>query len=111
IVMTHRCHDTMVAWGKDRTMSADDHTERVEEPSGQVLMISSLDEQAEAQIRRVWHEGRWFFSVIDVIGLLTEANIPRRYWTDMKRRLDTEGFAEVYAKCVQLKMPSADGKQ
>jgi DNA-damage-inducible protein D len=46
-----------------------------------------------------------------MIGLLTEANIPRRYWTDMKRRLDTEGFAEVYAKCVQLKMASADGKQ
>jgi hypothetical protein len=34
-------------------------------------MIAPLDEQAEAQIRRVWHEGRWFFSVIDVIGLLT----------------------------------------
>lgn len=62
-------------------------------------------------MRRVWHEGRWFFSVIDMIGLLTDSAMPRRYWTDMKRRLKDEGFDEVYAKCAQLKMESPDGKQ
>lgn len=91
-------------------MSADDHTERVEEPSGQVLMISSLDEQAEAQIRRVWHEGRWFFSVIDVIGLLTDSPRPRKYWSDLKVNLASEG-SEVSARVGQLKMTAADGKQ
>lgn len=70
------------------------------------------DEAAEQQIRHAWHKGRLWYSVIDVIGFLTESQIPRRYWTDMKRRLaDTEGFSEVYAKCVQLKMPATDGKQ
>jgi hypothetical protein len=60
----------------------------------------------------VQHEGRWFFSVIDVVGTLTDSTHPRRYWTDMKRRLaDEEGFVEVHANCVQLRMPSPDGKQ
>jgi DNA-damage-inducible protein D len=62
------------------------------------------------QIRRAWHNGRWFFSVVDVVGLLTESAEPRRYWSDMKRRIRDEGFRELYAKCVQLKLPSADGK-
>jgi DNA-damage-inducible protein D len=69
------------------------------------------DEQAEKAIRRVWHDGRWFISVIDVIGFLTGSPHPRRYWTDMKRRLAEEGAAETYAKCVQLKMEAPDGKQ
>ncbi|MGH2486043.1 MAG: BRO-N domain-containing protein, partial [Ktedonobacterales bacterium] len=76
------------------------------------LPVPSDDETGEEQIRRVWHDDRWYFAIIDVIGMLTESQIPRRYWTDMKRRLgDVEGFSEVYAKCVQLKMLAADGKQ
>lgn len=81
-----------------------------DETAGQLVPFD--DEIAEQRIRRVWHEGQWWYSVIDVIGFLTESQIPRRYWTDMKRRLaDTEGFSEVYAKCVQLKMEASDGKQ
>ncbi|WIG60665.1 MAG: hypothetical protein OJF49_003413 [Ktedonobacterales bacterium] len=49
-----------------------------------VTALELLDEQAETQVRRVWHEGRWFFSVIDVVGLLTDAPKPRMYWADMK---------------------------
>lgn len=73
--------------------------------------LTWLDEQAETQVRRVWHEGRWFFSVIDVVGLLTDTPKPRQYWFDMKRRIQDEGFVEVSAKCRQLKMQSPDGKQ
>jgi hypothetical protein len=73
--------------------------------------LALIEEQAGGSIRRVWHDGRWFFSVIDVVGLLTDSAQPRRYWTDMKRRLQDEGFREVYAKCVQLKMRARDGKQ
>ncbi|HEY7020585.1 MAG TPA: hypothetical protein VH349_05670 [Ktedonobacterales bacterium] len=92
-------------------MSADDHAERVEEPSGQDLMISSLDEQAEARIRRVWHEGSWFFSVIDVIGLLTDSTRPRKYWTDMKSHFqDNETFSELCGQCYQAKLVAKDGK-
>lgn len=73
--------------------------------------LTLLDEQAEARVRRVWHEGRWFFSVIDVVGLLTDAPKPRQYWFDMKRRIQDDGFVEVSAFCRQLKMQSPDGKQ
>lgn len=74
--------------------------------------LSIFDAEATAQIRHVWHEGRWFFSVIDVVGLLTDARIPRNYWSDLKRRLaEDEGFTELHAQIVQLKMLASDGKQ
>ena len=61
-------------------------------------------------IRRQWHEGQWYFSVVDVIAVLTESETPRQYWYDMKRRIQDEGFRELSAKCLQLKMRSLDGK-
>jgi len=61
-------------------------------------------------IRRQWHDGRWFFSVVDVVLLLTDTAAPRQYWYDMKRRIQDEGFRELSAKCLQLKMRSLDGK-
>lgn len=44
------------------------------------VALTLVEEQADASIRRVWHDGRWFFSVIDVIGVLTDAPTPRMYW-------------------------------
>jgi len=62
-------------------------------------------------IRRQWHNGAWYFSVVDVVAVLTDARIPRNYWSDLKRRLmQDEGYDELHAKIVQLKMRSADGK-
>ncbi|HEV2235228.1 MAG TPA: hypothetical protein VGR57_01080 [Ktedonobacterales bacterium] len=70
------------------------------------------DEGFDQSIRRVMVDGTLYVSVIDVVGLLSESENPRRYWTDMKRRLsEQEGFTELYAKCVQLKLISADGKR
>ena len=61
-------------------------------------------------IRRIWHEDEWYFSVVDVVGALTESTIPRRYWSDLKAELDGQGF-ELYGKIVQLKLTSTDGKK
>jgi hypothetical protein len=61
------------------------------------------------KIRRLWHNDEWFFSIIDIVEVLTESSIPRRYWSDLKAKLKEEGF-ELYEKIVQLKLPSADGK-
>jgi len=72
--------------------------------------IALIEEQADRKIRRVWIDERWFFSVIDVVGILTDAPRPRMYWADMKRRIQSEGFYELLAKCQQLKMRSSDGK-
>ena len=65
-----------------------------------------------AKIRVVWddEQEKYFFSVVDVIQVLTESSVAKRYWTDLKRRLKEEGAEQVYAKIVQLKMPAADGK-
>ncbi|MBI2546696.1 Bro-N domain-containing protein [Candidatus Woesearchaeota archaeon] len=63
----------------------------------------------DKKIRRVWHNGQWYFSVIDIIGALTESKDPRTYWKVLKHRLSEEG-SEVVTKCNQLKLPAADGK-
>ena len=51
------------------------------------------------------------FSVVDVISVLTGTENPRRYWSDLKRKLKAEGAVEVYEKIVQLKMTAPDGKK
>ena len=63
------------------------------------------------QIRRHWDNDKelWYFSVIDVVSTLTGSSIPRRYWSDLKIKLQKEG-SEVYEKIVQLKMQAPDGK-
>lgn len=72
--------------------------------------ISNLFESSE--IRSVWDSEKeeYFFSVVDVISALTDAKIPRNYWSDLKRRLIDEG-SQLYEDIVQLKMKSKkDGK-
>ena len=63
------------------------------------------------QVRYVWDEEqeKYFFSVVDIIQVLTDSTTPRRYWSDLKRKLAAEG-SEMYEKIVQLKLPSSDGK-
>jgi len=63
------------------------------------------------QIRRHWDNKKelWFFSIIDVVEVLTGSSIPKRYWSDLKIKLQKEG-SEVYEKIVQLKMQAVDGK-
>jgi len=62
------------------------------------------------QIRRIWYDGRWFFSVVDVVGVLTDSQDPRNYWKVLKHRLIEEGGNEVVTKCNQLKLIAEDGK-
>lgn len=56
------------------------------------------------KIRRYWNEDEemWYFSVIDIISVLTDSSVPKRYWSDLKNKLKNEG-SEVYDKIVQLK--------
>ena len=62
-------------------------------------------------IRSIWNEEKeeYYFSVVDVIEALTDANIPRNYWSDLKRKLKQEG-SELHENIVQLKMKAQDGK-
>lgn len=65
----------------------------------------------ESKIRTVWNEEeeKWYFSIVDIIAVLTESQEPRKYWSVMKTRLKQEG-SELTTKCSQLKMKSVDGK-
>jgi DNA-damage-inducible protein D len=62
-------------------------------------------------IRRTWHEGEWWYSLVDCMGPLSGTPNPRRYWSDLKKRMATEEGVDVYALGVQLiKMPDPHGK-
>ena len=61
-------------------------------------------------IRRKLVKDKWFFSVVDVVGVLTDSTIPKRYWSDLKIKLKEEGF-QLYDKIVQLKLKSGDDKE
>ncbi len=61
------------------------------------------------EIRRTWHNNEWWFSVVDIVGVLSESQDARNYWKVLKHRLKEEG-SEVVTKCNQLKLASADGK-
>ena len=66
------------------------------------------------QIRSIWDNDKeeWYFSVIDIVGALTESKNPRRYWSDLKRKMkDEEGAIQLYDNIVQLKLESSDGKK
>lgn len=65
----------------------------------------------EKQVRRVWHEEKWYFSIVDVVDILTDSDRPRKYWSDLKKKLIQEGYTEVSEKIGQLKMIASDGKQ
>ena len=67
----------------------------------------------DKRIRTAWdtEAEEWYFSIVDVVGVLSESDNPRRYWSDLKRKLKAEGANELYEKIVQLKMTAPDGKQ
>src|SRR3990167_1716107 len=66
----------------------------------------------QKQVRRFYDEEKevWYFSILDVVEILTDTTIPRRYWSDLKNKLKNEG-SEVYEKIVQLRMVAPDGKK
>jgi len=62
------------------------------------------------QIRRIWKDDQWYFSVVDVVEALTDSPNPAVYWRVLKKRLKDEGADQTVTKCNGLKMPAADGK-
>lgn len=65
----------------------------------------------QRKVRTVWDDEaeRWYFSVVDVVGVLTDSTNPQAYWRKLKQRLAEEGNQTV-TNCHALKMPAADGK-
>jgi len=61
------------------------------------------------EIRHTWYEDEWFFSVVDVVGVLSESANSRNYWNMLKVR-ELENGIELYTNCVQLKLEAPDDK-
>lgn len=76
----------------------------------------SQDEQKELAlfeqkpVRRIWHKEEWYYSIIDVIAVLTGSPNPRNYWSMLKGKLQKEGFDEAIAAIEQLKLKSSDNR-
>lgn len=73
--------------------------------------MSNIKLFEEKHVRSVYNEQdeKWYFSVIDVIHVLTDSTVPKRYWSDLKKKLSKEG-SQAYDKIVHLKMNAEDGK-
>lgn len=66
----------------------------------------------DKNIRRSFHKGEWYFSILDIVRVLTDTPNPRRYWPDLKKQLsENEGFVQLLGKIEQLKLVAADGKK
>jgi DNA-damage-inducible protein D len=90
---------------KDDSETPSESRDLVPEGEFQLVMFKGHE------IRKVCHEDEWWFSVIDVVGAISQSSNPRRYWSDLKRDLvEKEGYNELYADIVQLPMQGKDGK-
>src|SRR3989338_969701 len=63
------------------------------------------------EIRKIIHNDEWWFSIIDIIEVLTNTERPRKYWSDLKKKLVKEGYSEVSENIGQLKITASDGKK
>ena len=89
-------------------MSLDEpiHNKNIEKAADKLVVFE------DSQIRRIFHKGEWYFSVLDVIRILAGTSNPRRYWPELKKQLiDNEGFFQLLGKIEQLKLESSDCKR
>lgn len=63
-----------------------------------------------SKIRRKKYNGEWFYSIIDIVGILTESERPEKYWNDLKKKMKNEGVFELSEKIGRLKLLAKDGK-
>lgn len=66
----------------------------------------------DREVRAIWsdEQNKWFFSIVDIVAAITESPRPRVYWGTVKNRQKAQ-YGELYSKCIQLKLLSADGKR
>lgn len=74
-----------------------------------VTMENALSVFEGKKIRKTWHKEEWWFSVVNIVEALTNSSIPKRYWSDLKSKIEQEG-GQPYEFIVQLKLTAEDGK-
>jgi DNA-damage-inducible protein D len=90
---------------KDEAQPLEPGTELIAEGHEQITLFKGTE------VRQVFHDNEWWFSIVDVVAAVTETDRPAKYWSDLKSQLsDSEGFSELSGKIGQLKMKAHDGK-
>lgn len=80
--------------------------EIIEEGHAQIALFKG------SEVRQIFHNNEWYFSIVDVVEAVTESESPSRYWSELKKQLiENEDFSELFGKIEQLKMASSDGKK
>ncbi|MBO5138720.1 MAG: Bro-N domain-containing protein [Bacilli bacterium] len=80
-------------------------------------MDNELEENKElvlfenSKIRRQEYNGEWYYSIVDIVGVLTESKNPNDYWYRLKKRMEDEELSELSTNCRQLKLKAQDGKK
>src|SRR3990172_865560 len=74
------------------------------ESKGQIIVFGAKS------IRRAWVDDQWYFSVIDIVGALTDSASPPKYWDAMKRREQESSGVDLSTFCRKVKLTGADGK-
>jgi prophage antirepressor-like protein len=87
-------------------MSKNENLNPADEQTQQVLSFENTN------VRRIWHDEQWCFSIVDIVGILTESayQAARKYWKVLKGRLLNEGYNQLVTKCYQFKLMAEDGK-
>ena len=73
-------------------------------PQGKIVVFGAKE------IRRAWVDGEWYFSVIDIVGALTDSASPPKYWDAMKRREKASSGVDLSTICRKVRLTGADGK-
>src|SRR5258707_5856247 len=84
----------------------------MDEQESMIELIIFMEEQEEERhpIRKIWHNGRLYFSIVDIITALNVAQSPRRYWVQLKDRVEDEGFEQAINQVLQFRLKASDGK-
>lgn len=65
---------------------------------------------SDNKIRRIFYNDTWWYSVVDIVALLSQSKRPRKYWSDLKSKLAKDGFGDLLKEIKQLKLSSSDEK-
>src|SRR5689334_12260327 len=74
--------------------------------------LTIVEQFENSPIRRVWYQGEWWYSLVDVMSVFAGTNRARKYWYDLRKKIiEEEGYSELSEKIGQLKFESSDGKR
>lgn len=81
-----------------------------QEPASELIIFLEDQREERHTIRKVWHNGRFYFSILDIIAALKISQQPRSYWPQLKERVKEEGFEEAVSRIMQFRLKAADGR-